>query len=79
MLANYSEDLRWRLVLLILVRKMSYTEIADVLYISQKYIPLYACVNLLVCHMADSGILFPLILGVTMQQPRLESKLEHSI
>ena len=43
--ANYSEDLRWRSVWLHLVRNMSYTEIADVLYISQRsvsrYIELY--------------------------------------
>lgn len=42
---NYSEDLRWRAVWLHLIRKLSYAEIADILFISERsvcrYVDLY--------------------------------------
>ena len=45
MLAKYSVDLRWRAVWLHLIWKMSYAEIADVLFMSQqsvqRYVDLY--------------------------------------
>ena len=39
---------------------------------STRYGPLTSMCKLTVCIMADSGILFPLILGVTMQQMYVE-------
>jgi len=38
---NYSVDLRWRAVWLYLIRRMSYAEIADVLFMSQRPVALY--------------------------------------
>ena len=38
---NYSEDLRWRAVWLHLVQRMSYAEIADTLFVSQRSVTRY--------------------------------------
>ena len=44
---HYSTDLRWRAVWLVLLRKMSYNEVSDTLFMSERsvrrYVELYQC------------------------------------